>query len=693
MMYIPTDERSITDEQVLNAFDLDLPGLEEVKRAFDSKDLAGAKSHLCSYFHNRHNVKFLFDYRGKPLVLINPEENPYAFQASLGFGENLKAFCLDAGQKMLKNIYVLPGKGRGEINLGAAFENMVHFNFLTDQNKGPRHHLDLFVRGQFFEYLSILYHEQGDEQVCRHFKTVFYKFLETYPLLVSDTSAAANRFQYDEDRDAMSVGFLALSYITLLYTQLPYDAGEAVVFDLIKHLWFLGLQFRRFDHDTYKPHNHHMWERGLIPFMLGTLLPEIPAFVAMRDHGAEIVNRHVHEDFNEGGGYSEHSIAYWSGAALGEMLYRGMCISRANGIALLDQAAIEKIDKSFTILALICSRNERYPTLGDNRAPLVNPILQLGVQMTDNAACHEMLLVRTQKKQADYNILPLDCYNNDAGFVSLHSGFDPQSSSVLMSTKIDCGNSGHNHMDMLSLFVSVKGKTIIGEPYADLMYRKASLGTAQRGYLYNMGAHNTVLAFSQPVCPDRMLADKWGVYRYDSPVTQFNAEENGVYVSAYHVGYAHCRHTRKLLFARNGTLLVRDEMARGNRVPEPHIQRWHLEKGCTARLLHDDALIIEKEDMRLLCVFNKPDSIRISDELDVLCPAILPFGTPLAPVIDVMFSNMQDQTTDLLMVSLNMLMMNITHRKMPDIDTLRQALAELALNMDAPDAVNNLSAL
>lgn len=691
-MTIPTDERLITDEQVFSAFDLNSPGLEETAAAYRSGALETAKQHLCDYFLRRSNVRFLFDYRGLPLKPIRPEENPYAFQASLGFGDDLNAFCLDAGKKMMQNIYVLPGKGRGEIPQGENFEHMIHYNFLTGVGTGPRFHLDLFVRGQFFEYLAILYHERGDKNICEHFTKVLNKFLETYPLQVVDTSPAANRFQYEEDRDAMSVGFLALAYLTLLYTRLPYDAGYPVVFALIKHLWFLGLQFRRFDTDTYKPYNHHMWERGLIPFMLGTLLPEIPAFADIQRHGADIVSRHVKEDFNTQGGYNEHSIAYWSGAALGEMLYRGVSLARLNNIELLDSDALRCIDKSFTALASICPPGKTYPSIGDNRGPLVNPVLALGVAMTGNAACADVLAVRTGSQHAAVHT-PLDFKSHAVGFVCLRSSFAPDANYVLLSAKTDCGASGHNHMDMLSLSLTMRGVPVIGEPYADRLYHKAKVGCRERGYMYNMRAHNTVLAFGESVAPDRVFADKWGVYRPDSPVTDFVNSETGAYVSAYHVGYPHCRHTRKLLFARSGALLIRDEIARGNRVGEPHLQRWHLMQGSKVHMQDDAAAVVEQGGVTLLFLWDALDSLTLQDDSDVLTPNIIQPDEPLAPILEAAFSNLHDITTDLLMVSLNFLIVDISGGKAFDLKTLRAALRGLALHMDAPDAVDALARL
>ena len=46
VMQIPTDECAVTDQQIFQALNLCLPGLEQVKTSFEAHDLAQAKKHL-----------------------------------------------------------------------------------------------------------------------------------------------------------------------------------------------------------------------------------------------------------------------------------------------------------------------------------------------------------------------------------------------------------------------------------------------------------------------------------------------------------------------------------------------------------------------------------------------------------------------------------------------------------------------
>lgn len=160
MNLIPTDESTVSDRQVIEAFCLNCPGLAAAKEVWEQQDLAGVKQGLVSYFENRSNVHFLYDARQLPMKKLNPGASPYSFQSSLGLKGDLKEFRLYTGRKMMDIVYVLPA-GRQEVELGEYFEHMIHFNYLEDQGKKHRHQLDMFVRGQFFESLSVLYHETG----------------------------------------------------------------------------------------------------------------------------------------------------------------------------------------------------------------------------------------------------------------------------------------------------------------------------------------------------------------------------------------------------------------------------------------------------------------------------------------------------------------------------------------------------
>ncbi len=702
MHSIPLDERAIKDQDVFSAFDLSLPGLKPVREALDRQDLKDAKKLLIRYMEHRGSPRFLFDYRSLPLTPIDTDTCPYSFQSSLGLSGSLKEFCLHVARKLMEeHTYVLPGGDR-QVNLGKNWENMIHFNIYEDTGKIHRSYLDMMVRGQFFESLCVLYHETKDAGVLDFFEEMLQVFFDTYPLVITHADPSADRFQYTEDRDVMSVGWLAVVYISLFYTRVPYEISTELSFEILKRIWFLGIQFKRFATDSYRPYNHHMWERGMVPFILGTMFPEIPDFKAMRDRGALIVCRHIKEDFNEAGGYSEHSIAYWSGAAVGEMLYRVIYLARQNGENLLDEETAGRLNETFHILAMLCPPGKRYPTLGDNNGPLLEPILDLGVRTMDHRECRQILAIRrggapSPERQKEGETLPLDFCSHHAGFVCSKSGYGPDSSYMMMSAKIRCGCSGHNHMDMLSLFLTMRGRELIGEPYSGLLYHSIRMNSDLRGYMYNMPSHNTVLAYGRPIAPNRVYANKWGVYRPDSPVTAYRSGQKGIYASAYHDGYTFCRHTREILFHRERGLIVSDRIMRGNRLDEPHIQRWNLMPGALVTAAGDDFALVEKEGARFLFLWSgAPRRVSVTHP-ELLVPEIIPEKEDLAPILDIAFHALEEDRNKNVTVTLNLLILDITdssqalsENKLKDMQARLEALCK---DLKAPQALDTFPCL
>ncbi|MDO5416349.1 MAG: heparinase II/III family protein [Lachnospiraceae bacterium] len=687
MIQIPGDQRLVTDADVFAAFNLTLPGLKKVADALDMGNKQLAKKALVHYFETRTNAHYLYDYRTLPLTPIDTDSNPYAFQACLGLSGSLKDFCLFSGNKLMEHIYVRPGRERMEIDLGPGYENLPHFNYYTDMGKKHRTIMDIFVRGQLFEYLAVLYHETGSPAVLNQFKEVFQVFFHEYPLIIEDIDFESGRFSMTDERDIMSTGWLATGLLGLLYTRLPYEAGTDLAFELIKHLWYLGIQFRRFDHTPYHPYNHHLWEKGLVPYILGTVLPEIPDFAAMKDHGAQIITRHVVEDFNERGGYNEHSIPYWGGAALGEMLYRGIYIARVNGQPLLDEEAGRRISRTFDALALISPPSAQYPSVGDNGGLSVDPILSTGIDAVQNPYCRQVLDIR--KGASRECSVPLDFCDDLCGFACSRDSYGPDGNYFLISVKNHCGESGHNHMDMLSLSVSFGGVDFIGEPYARSLYHKCRAGKPSRGYLYNQSSHNSVLAYGQPIVPDFCFMNKWGVYRPDSPVDCWITASDGVYLDAHHDAYTFCRHERSLWFHRRKGLLIQDTIHRGNRLESPHIQRFHLMPGVSCTRQSDHSVLLEKNEVRVLCFWPGDVKLDIWKKTE-LCPEFVPTEDDLGFIIDASFTMFGRENGDLAAVSQSMAMLNATE-SIPSEETCLRILST-AVQPENPEQLSQILA-
>lgn len=694
MKTIPMNEILVSDQEVFASFDLNCSELRSVGTCLERHDLLMAKKELLRYFETRTEPQYFFDYRSLPLSKLDMEVRPSFFYTSAGADRSLKEFCLYAGRKLADHIYVRHGNEGIEIDLGPDYENLPHFNYYEDQGKKHRTILDIFVRGHIFEYLAVLYHETGDKKVLAQFEETLQMFLKHYPLVLECTAADASHFSFTEERDVMSSGYLALQYLSLLYTRIPYEINPELAFDIIKRIWFLGIQFRRFDTDTYRSHNHHMWERGLVPFMLATLLPEIPDFSSIKNHSVDVIRQHIRDDFNENGGYSEHSISYWSGAALGGMLCRGISLARLNGTALLDEDTSQRIGLSYNALALISPPQPTYPAVGDSGGSSVNAVLTVGAKTCGNRYCSEALAIRSGESGSSEFTLPLDFCDERCGFVCSRSSFSTDGNYMLMSAKINCGESGHNHMDMLSLALSWGGQEFIGEPHSRQLYHTIRMGSDHRGYMYNMESHNTVLVHGQPVQPNRVYANKWGVRRPDSPVSAYVSCANGLSASAYHDAYTFCRHQRHVLFHRKKGILIRDEILGGSRLPEAHIQRWNLMPDVVCTQIDDSALLLKKQGVTLLCLWSETPSIHIWKK-ENLCPEIVKKQAELSTIIDVSFYAVQEGQTVSDIAAQSLMVLDVTDCP-PDAARccrIRQSMAAMASGRDTEHALDIFSLL
>ena len=409
-----------------------------------------------------------------------------------------------------------------------------------------------------------------------------------------------------------------MCYTNLLYTELPYRAGHEAFFTVLKSILFLGLQFRRFDDDGYRAYNHHLWERGLLPFNLVVIYPEVPAFAPMLNWARATVERHVQEDFNAQGSYSEHSFAYWTCAALGEMLSRSLKLAQRNDVKLLSADSLARLRRSFDWVAQLSPPTKHFVSMGDNGPPEIEPILRIGAEVFDSALCRQVLALRVaasndidKRMATDQASLPLVVADDRVGFAALRSDYGTAGHYAVLSAKVDCGGTGHNHMDMTSFCLAIGGQPVIGEPYTARFYHRATMASPERGFYYNMGSHNLVLAHGEAAHPDADYANRWGVYRPDSLLTAVVETERGGHVSCYHDAYTFCRVERSLHFDRAGAWLVMDSLERGYRKPAPHIQRNYLFPGIVPRRLAEDAVLLEGERVRALLLYAGAAELRL----------------------------------------------------------------------------------
>lgn len=135
-------------------------------------------------------------------------------------------------------------------------------------------------------------------------------------------------------------------------------------------------------------------------------------------------------------------------------------------------------------------------------------------------------------------------------------------SEFFMQTNIDGGYHNHGHEDDLSIILSAYGKNLI----TDCGYDGLDYGNPSTIWLNSTRAHNTVEVNEKTQIDDhtRGIENEWetnGAYDYFNGTTEQNTD---------------ARHTRHILFIRDGVWIVTDYLQPNNTSQNHYVQLWHL---------------------------------------------------------------------------------------------------------------------
>ena len=594
--FIPEDERRVSDRMLLQALDLNISSLSGVRDALKEENLPKAKRELVSYFRSRKNVKGFYDYRDSAVCEVDFLSQPYMWQ-HYNAKISVKDYIMKAGQKLLENTYLLPhGK---QLYLGENLERYPVASY-EELKKMQQGFYLIFQRGYFLEILALYYQMTGDAKALAKFQEMLTQFFRTFHLIIEEKDPESTWFQYSQNRETLNVGWLLLTFINLLNTSIVYACDENLIFEMIKRIWFLGIQFSRFENTSFQSHNIYFFTRAIVPYVISKLMPEFTAFKAMEKVGKKKVLEYIKFNFSEAGSYTEHSIGYWLGATVGEMLSKVLLTAKNEQDHFFDNESCRKIDKMFDMAALIAPPGEYYDVIGDQGGVRVETYLRMGMDLFDNQACKEVLDAREGKNIS----LKRYCCNPDAGFIAARDSYRRDANYMILSCREKSNGSGHDHLDMTSIDISIRGKQMFAETYAGALYKNFVLGKAPRGFLYNMTSHNCVLVHSRPIVEDSFFEAGWLVLKPQTEVSRVNAYKNHFQFHTSHTGYCFCRVNREVQFMDNIGIAVRDSVSEGIKNDRPHVQRWFLADGVTYKKMDDNVYLFENGEVRLLCLWE-----------------------------------------------------------------------------------------
>ena len=134
-------------------------------------------------------------------------------------------------------------------------------------------------------------------------------------------------------------------------------------------------------------------------------------------------------------------------------------------------------------------------------------------------------------------------------------------------------------------------------------------------------------------------------------------------------------------------------MGHGNRVPDAPIERWHLMQDVSCTQIDDSRLLLEKEGVKILLFWPEKADITIWKE-EILVPSIIKDSEELLPVIDAAFATGKEGPEDIGIVSLSLLMLDVTDLKeLPETEELAKTVNEILNQPDRAAALNSMGKL
>ena len=136
-------------------------------------------------------------------------------------------------------------------------------------------------------------------------------------------------------------------------------------------------------------------------------------------------------------------------------------------------------------------------------------------------------------------------------------------------------------------------------------------------------------------------------------------------------------------------MLVRDEVNRGDRLEENHIQRWNFEPGVVLTKLSSNAVLLTKDAVKYLWVWDNASNINIFKQSEILLDWFT--EEEIGYTLDVSFTGLvQNSSKSQMLVILNTLMLDVSDTVNYDLTALISKSSEIGSAIATKDAYDKL---
>ena len=609
------DEQNIDDSLLFGDLDKKNDDLKPIIGAFNNGDTEQACRLLAEHFRSREKPTWIYDARRKPIEVARHFFEPYDWAE-------------DGDESLVENImnnrFVMESVNL-VVDMGPNMEDVTQRPLWTHGTACVTYYSHHFVRALCSRYAETHEAKYADKAI-----QFVAAWLDQRPfVIIPEIGSRSYHITHQPDQEAMHLGHQMKHWIGLLYSGIAGNMTDELLFRVIRRMWFVMVQYRRFDTDTNSSGNHHMYERGIMPVVYGTMFPEFVSMKGFLDTGPAVVRRHCESAICRDGSSNEHSVCY--GCLALSLFDNADSWGRLNGLDLFGVSERKKLKKAYLYMIQTIAPNGEIVPFGDGVRGGAEQVLPPAIasSLPEARGVCESLNIQpdflSSLDKARYDAISpklpsLVGIFEETGFLFARDGWNPRA--VMLAMAIPHPEVFlHGQQDQLSVLVYVHGKTFLGHPAFESYLMLATphwRRRIERSRFYNMTTQNCLLVHSHPVKPDEAFG------AFGSPAPRCTLDEqrvgnNAFYARAYHEGYKFVRHTREAVLVNGRGVLINDTLtpiehedveksAYGpNGVPIArrelfHTQRWHLDYGVTAEKWDDASVILQNEgEHALLC--------------------------------------------------------------------------------------------
>ncbi len=497
-----------------------------------------------------------------------------------------------------------------------------------------------------------------DHRYAEVFANCWRRWFGVFPTRATDTGLdgffAFNTLDPACLDGCMHTGRRALVMIDVLYSGLLAALEADLAFEVLKYLWFVASLFRRaFEargrRSAFGPGNHNLFDRGTVPFSLGTVFPEFDCANFLRGKGREVLRRHAADPrrgaIRPDGTSWEHSARYaWYAAG---MLRQPLELARLNRRALFSKREERRVAEFLESFADLTAPDGGMLPYGDCQPPRAGCHLELARSVLAGSRAEKTarkLKVATRVHAPARRASPLSGETRgshffpDSGILVARSGWRPSDSLLFVTAEPRASYSGHSHHDFGSFQLWADGVPLFYEA-ATWAYRIDEIVPAERGYYYSAFAHNmlTMEDYRPRSVFFKMgnVNDWWGDHENPPVRTEklvLDGPRGEMIVS--HQAFPDMTVRRRYRFDLREKWLEFTDFVDARKATRRTFRQWlHLAFGARARLAEDGELVVRNRGVKARCRWSAsepPLDLSVEPSREVLRAAkVFRLGQPL----------------------------------------------------------------